>query len=126
MKKSFCTENGPKAIGPYSTVMIHNDTGYLSGMLPIVPATGILAEGDAAAQTAQVMENIKGVLGELNRTMSDILKVSIFLRNIDSFSAVNEVYARYFSSNYPARICVEVSNIPRGAQVEIDAIFAMD
>ncbi len=125
MKKCFLTQNGPRAIGPYSTAVIHGDTCYLSGVIPVVPATGKLAEGDAADQARQVFENMKTILAELNSSMDDILKTTVFLQDLGSFSAVNAVYAEYFGPNYPARSCVEVAKLPMGALVEVEAIVKM-
>lgn len=125
MKKCFLTENGPRAIGPYSTAVIHGDTCYLSGVIPVVPATGKLAEGDAAAQARQVFENMKTILAELNGSMADVLKATVFLQDLGSFADVNAVYAEYFGPDYPARSCVEVAKLPMGALVEVEAIVKM-
>ena len=123
MKKCFLTQNGPRAIGPYSTAVVHGDTCYLSGVIPVVPATGKLAEGDAAAQARQVFENMKVILSELNSSMADVLKTTVFLQDLGSFGDVNAVYAEYFGPDYPARSCVEVSKLPMGALVEVEAII---
>ena len=125
MKKCFLTENGPRAIGPYSTAVIHGDTCYLSGVIPVVPATGKLAEGDAVAQARQVFENMKTILAELNSSMEDVLKTTVFLQDLGTFAAVNAIYAEYFGPNYPARSCVEVAKLPMGALVEVEAIVKM-
>lgn len=125
MKKCFLTQNGPKAIGPYSTAVIHGDTCYLSGVIPVVPATGKLAEGDAAAQARQVFENMKTILGELGSSLDKVLKTTVFMQDLGAFGAVNEVYAEYFGPDYPARSCVEVSKLPMGAQVEVEAVVIL-
>ena len=125
LKKCFLTQNGPRAIGPYSTAVVHGDTCYLSGVIPVVPATGKLAEGDAAAQARQVFENMKVILSELNSSMADVLKTTVFLQDLGSFGDVNAVYAEYFGPDYPARSCVEVSKLPMGALVEVEAIIRM-
>lgn len=125
MKKCFLTQNGPRAIGPYSTAVMHGDTCYLSGVIPVVPATGKLAEGDAAKQAIQVFENMKTILGEMNLTLDSVLKTTVFLTDLGSFTAVNAVYADYFGPNYPARSCVEVSKLPMGALVEVEAVVSM-
>lgn len=125
MKKCFLTENGPRAIGPYSTAVIHGDTCYLSGVIPVVPATGKLAEGDAAAQARQVFENMKTILAELNSSMANVLKTTVFLQDLGSFADVNAVYAEYFGPDYPARSCVEVAKLPMSALVEVEAIVKM-
>ena len=125
MKKCFLTQNGPRAIGPYSTAVVHGDTCYLSGVIPVVPATGKLAEGDAEAQARQVFENMKTILAELNSSMEDVLKTTVFLQDLGTFAAVNAVYGEYFGPNYPARSCVEVAKLPMGALVEVEAIVKM-
>ena len=126
MKQCFLTEKGPRAIGPYSTAVVHNDTCYLSGVIPVVPATGRPVEGDAAAQARQVFDNMKVILGEMNRSMNDVLKTTVFLTDLSAFSAVNAVYAEYFGPDCPARSCVEVSALPMGVLIETEAIVAMD
>lgn len=126
MKQVHLTQAGPRAIGPYSTAVIHNDTCYLSGVIPVVPETGKLAEGDAAAQARQVFENMKVILAELDRDMSDVLKTTVFLTDLKNFAAVNQVYAEYFGPEHPARSCVEVSALPMGALIETEAIVAMN
>ena len=125
VKKCFLTQNGPKAIGPYSTATVHGDTCYLSGVIPVVPATGKLAEGGAETQARQVFENMKTILSELNSSMENVLKTTVFLQDLGSFSAVNAVYAEYFGPDYPARSCVEVAKLPMGALIEVEAIVAM-
>lgn len=125
MKKCFLTQNGPRAIGPYSTAVMHGDTCYLSGVIPVVPATGKLAEGDAAKQAVQVFENMKTILSEMDLTLDSVLKTTVFLTDLGSFTAVNAVYAEYFGPNYPARSCVEVSKLPMGALVEVEAVVSM-
>ena len=125
MKKCFLTQNGPRAIGPYSTAVIHGNTCYLSGVIPVVPATGKLAEGGAEEQARQVFENMKTILAELNSSMADVLKTTVFLQDLGTFAAVNAIYAEYFGPNYPARSCVEVAKLPMGALVEVEAIVKM-
>ena len=125
MKKCFLTQNGPRAIGPYSTAVVHGDTCYLSGVIPVVPATGKLAEGGAEEQARQVFENMKTILAELNSSMADVLKTTVFLQDLGTFAAVNAIYAEYFGPNYPARSCVEVAKLPMGALVEVEAIVKM-
>ena len=122
MKKCFLTEAGPKAIGPYSTAVTAGNTVYLSGVIPVVPATGKLAEGDAVAQAKQVFENMKTILGEMDMTLADIVKTTVFMQDLSAFGAVNALYAEYFGSDYPARSCVEIAKLPMGAQLEVEAI----
>ena len=125
MKNCFLTQNGPKAIGPYSTAVVHNGVCDLSGVIPVVPATGKLAEGGAAAQARQAFDNMKTILAEMNLTMDAVVKTTVFLQDLGAFGAVNDVYAEYFGPNYPARSCVEVAKLPMGAQVEVEAVVAV-
>ena len=122
MKKCFLTENGPRAIGPYSTAVIHGDTCYLSGVIPVVPATGKLAEGGAAEQAKQVFENMKTVLEEMGLSMNDVLKTTVFLKDMNDFAAMNAVYASYYTENCPARSAVEVARLPKDVLVEVETI----
>ena len=126
MKQCFLTQKGPKAIGPYSTAVVRDGVCYLSGMIPVDPATGKLAAQDAGGQARQVFENIKTVLGELKLTPADILKTTVFLTDLGSFGAVNEIYAEYFGPDYPARSCVQVSALPMGAKIEVEATVALE
>ena len=125
-KQCFLTRKGPKAIGPYSTAVIQGGVCYLSGMIPVDPATGKLAADDAAGQARQVFENMKTVLGELNLSLAHILKTTVFLTDLGNFGAVNEIYGAYFGPDYPARSCVQVSALPMGAQVEVEAIATLE
>ena len=124
MKQCFRSQKGPRAIGPYSTAVIQGGSCYLSGMIPVDPATGKLAAQDVAGQARQVFENIKTVLEELDLSMADILKTTVFLTDLGAFAEVNEIYAAYFGPDYPARSCVQVSALPMGAQIEAEVIAA--
>jgi 2-iminobutanoate/2-iminopropanoate deaminase len=124
MKQVFLTEKGPKAVGPYSTAVVHGDTAYLSGMIPLDPATGELVPGGIEAQSRQVFENIQTVMGEMGLTMKDALKVNVFLTDMAAFGAMNAVYAEYFGPDYPARSCVAVLALPKGALVEAEVVAA--
>lgn len=115
------TEDAPKAVGPYSQGVICNDTIYVSGQIPINPADGTLIT-DYEKACIQIFENIKNILLEANSSLSNIIKTTIFIKDIKSFDIVNKVYASYFSIPYPARSCVEVSNLPKGAILEIEVI----
>ena len=126
MKQCFLTRKGPKAIGPYSTAVIRNGICYLSGMIPVDPATGKLAAQDIGGQARQVFANMKTVLEELNASMADILKTTVFLTDLGDFGAVNEIYAEWFGPDYPARSCVQVSALPAGARIEVEAIVSLD
>lgn len=123
MKKVFLTERGPKAVGPYSTAVIQGETAYLSGMLPVDPTTGKLVDG-IGAQARQAITNVKTVLEEMGLSLSNLLKVSIFLTDLGNFSEVNAVYGDILEMPYPARSCVQVAALPLGALIEIEAIAA--
>jgi 2-iminobutanoate/2-iminopropanoate deaminase len=120
-KRVIQTEKGPKAIGPYSQAIEAGDLLFLSGQIPIDPKTGELIMGDIRKQTQQVLENIKGILESQGRGMEDVVKVTIFLKDMGNFSQVNEVYATYFPSSPPARSTVEVAKLPRDVDIEIEA-----
>lgn len=125
MKKQITTDHAPKAIGPYSQAIVHNGIIYCSGQIPLDPATGQMVEGDVAAQTVRVLENLKSVLEAAGAGFSDVLKTTVFLKNMSDFPKMNEVYARYFPEAPPARSTVEAARLPRDVQVEIDCIAAV-
>lgn len=120
--KSISTDKAPKAVGPYSQASCGGPWIFCSGQIPIDPATNELLKGSIQEQTHQVMRNIGHVLKAAGADFADVVKVSIFLQNLDHFSAVNEVYAEYFTPPYPARATVEVAKLPLGADIEIEAI----
>ena len=121
-KKVVQTEKAPKAIGPYSQAIQAGDFLFLSGQVPLDPKTGELVKGDIGQQAKQVLENIKGVLESQRLGMEDVVKVTVFLKNIENFNQVNEVYSSYFPTSPPARSTVEVARLPRDAEIEIEAI----
>lgn len=121
-KVCFKTQKGPAAVGPYCTAVVYGDTVYLSGMIGIDPAVQKPVEGDTLAQAKQVFANIKTVLGELDLTMDDVLKTTVYLTDIGEFGEVNKLYAEAFAPNFPARTCVEVSRLPMGVSIEIECI----
>jgi 2-iminobutanoate/2-iminopropanoate deaminase len=125
MRKIVSTEHAPKAIGPYSQAVVWNGIAYLSGQIPNDPATGQLVEGDIAAQTERVLQNLKAVLEACGASIESVLKVSVFLKDMADFPKMNEVYARYFTSNPPARSTVQAARLPRDVSVEIDAIASV-
>lgn len=125
MRKIVSTEQAPKAIGPYSQAVVSNGVAYLSGQIPNDPATGQLVEGDITAQTERVLQNLKAVLEACGASLDSVLKVSVFLKDMADFPKMNEVYARYFTSNPPARSTVQAAKLPRDVSVEIDAIAAV-
>ena len=121
-KKVVQTERAPKAIGPYSQAIQAGNFLFLSGQIPLDPKTGELVKGDIGQQAKQVLENIKGILESQKLRMEDVVKVTIFLKDIEKFNRVNEVYSTYFPSSPPARSTVEVAKLPRNAEIEIEAI----
>ena len=122
MKKIITTENAPKALGPYSQAIMVGNTLYVSGQIPFVPETMTLVSEDIQAQTIQSIENIKAIVNEAGGELSDIVKVNVFVKNIEDFDKINEVYAEYFSEAKPARALVEVARLPRDVKIEIEAI----
>ncbi len=122
MKKIITTENAPKALGPYSQAIMVGNTLYVSGQIPFVPETMTLVSEDIQAQTRQSIENIKAIVNEAGGELSDIVKVNVFVKNIEDFDKINEVYAEYFSEAKPARALVEVARLPRDVKIEIEAI----
>lgn len=125
MKQCHLTQKGPRAIGPYSTAVVSGGVCYLSGVIPVDPATGALASEAVEGQARQVFENMRVILEELNLSMADILKTTVFLTDLNAFGAVNEIYAEYFGPDYPARSCVQVSALPKGAQIEVEAVASL-
>ena len=122
-KQVIHTDNAPAAIGPYSQATVYGDTIYVSGQIPIDPATGEVIEGDVKAQTEQCLKNLSAILEAAGGSMDDVLKTTVYLKDINDFADMNEVYATFFKEgSYPARCAVEVANIPKGVAVEIDVI----
>ncbi len=122
MKKIVSTTHAPAAIGPYSQGIWTGDLLFLSGQIPINPETGALVEGDAAAQAEQVLKNIGAILSSQGLSFKDVVKATVFSTDMGTFSAVNEVYGRYFNEEPPARSFVEVAALPKGALVEIEVV----
>lgn len=124
MKKVISTDNAPKAIGPYSQGIMVGDFAFISGQIPINPATGELVSGEdlITVQAHQSMKNLKNILESQNLSFENVIKTTIFITDMNNFSKVNEVYAEYFEGTYPARSCVEVSKLPKGALVEVEVI----
>lgn len=119
------TPNAPAAIGPYSQAIKAGNTVYLSGQIPLDPKSMQLIDGDIEAQTAQVFRNLAAVAEAAGGTLNDAVKVNISLTDLNDFARVNEVMKRFFAEPYPARACVQVAALPRGAQVEIEVILAV-
>lgn len=122
--KAINTSNAPAAIGPYSQAIqaSGNETIYVSGQLPIDPATGNFAEGGIQAEARQSLTNIKNILAEAGLTMQNVVKVTVLLADISNFAAVNEIYSEFFTAPYPARSAFAVAALPKGANIEIEAI----
>ena len=116
------TPNAPAAIGPYSQGVAAGNTAYISGQLPIDPATGEFAGADIVSQTRQSLLNMKAILEANGMTMADVVKTTVLLADIGEFAAMNQVYAEFFAEPYPARAAFQVAALPRGAKVEIEAI----
>lgn len=124
MKKCVATDKAPQAIGPYSQAVEAGGFIFVSGQIPLVPATGEIVKGDIEAQTTQVLENLREILTAAGSSLEQAVKTTVYLTDITDFSRVNDVYARYFTKEPPARVCVEVSDLPKQALVEIDVIAA--
>jgi len=120
------TDKAPKAIGPYSQAVRAGDTVYLSGQIPLDPATGELVTGDITVQTQRVFENLRAVCEAAGGSLAKLVRVGIYLTDLKNFAAVNAVMAEFCKEPYPARSTVEVSGLPRGAEVEIDAVLVLD
>ena len=123
MKKLINTSKAPAPIGPYNQAVLVKDTLYISGQIPIDPATGKLVEGDIKKETKQSMENLKAILEEAGMTFEHVIKSSIFIKDMNQFAQINEVYGTYFDADTaPARETVEVANLPKFVNVEISMI----
>ncbi len=116
------TDNAPEAIGPYSQAIAVGSFIYTSGQIPINPKTGEVVGNEIQQQAEQVLENLKNVLEAAGSGMDKVVKTTVFIKDMNSFSKVNEVYAKYFKEPYPARSCVEVSKLPKDVLVEIEAV----
>jgi len=122
MREAISTKDGPQAIGPYSQAIRVNGFVFLSGQVAIDPATQQMVSGDVAAQTDRVMKNLSGILKAAGSRLENVVRSTVFLKNMGDFAAMNEVYARYFTVAPPARSTVEVARLPKDALVEIDVI----
>ncbi|WP_347321549.1 RidA family protein [Rossellomorea sp. RS05] len=119
--RTISTNQAPAAIGPYSQGIVVNNLFYSSGQIPLT-LEGMMVEGDVQAQTHQVFRNLQAVLKEAGASLESVVKATVFIKNMDDFGAINEVYGEYFSSHKPARSCVEVAKLPKDALVEIEVI----
>lgn len=125
MNKAIHTDDAPAAIGPYSQAIRCGVTVYVSGQLPIDPATGAFAGEDIASQTRQSLTNIKNILAAEGLEMAHVVKTTVMLKDIADFSAMNEVYAEFFTAPYPARAAYQVAALPKNARVEIECVAAL-
>jgi len=121
-KEIVSTESAPAAVGPYSQAVRAGDWVYLSGQIPIDPATGQIVTGDIAEQTHRVLKNLQAVLEAAELTLDDVVKVTVYLDDMGNFAAMNEVYATYFVASPPARACIQAAALPKGVAVEMDAV----
>ena len=124
MKQVINTNQAPGAIGPYSQAIKANGFLFVSGQLPVVPATGQFAEGGVSGQTRQSLENVKAILAAAGCTLDDVVKTTVFIKDMNDFGVVNTAYAEYFTQDCPARACFEVARLPKDALVEIEVIAA--
>ncbi|MDO4204460.1 MAG: RidA family protein [Selenomonadaceae bacterium] len=122
MKKVISTANAPAAIGPYSQAIVAGGLLFVSGQIPLDPATGAMVEGGIEAQATRVLDNLKAIVEAAGSSLAKAVKTTVYITDISDFAKVNEIYAGYFTENPPARVCVEVSNLPKGALIEIDLI----
>lgn len=120
--KAICTTSAPAAIGPYSQGIAAGSTAYISGQLPIDPASGEFAGSDIVSQTRQSLKNLQAILEANGMAMTDVVKTTVLLADIAEFARMNQVYAEFFAEPYPARAAFQVAALPRGAKVEIEAI----
>lgn len=121
-KTTVYSEKAPKAIGPYSQAIKAGGFIFTSGQIPADPATGAVVQGDIKEQAKQVFANLHAVLDAAGAAFADVVKTTVFLRDMNDFAAVNEVYATYFSGDFPARSCVQVARLPKDAGIEIEMV----
>jgi 2-iminobutanoate/2-iminopropanoate deaminase len=122
MKKIISTDRAPKAIGPYSQAVVVNGLAFLSGQIPIDPETNQLIQGDVVAQTVRVLENMKIVLEACGSSLAQVVKTTVFVKDLGEFATINETYSKYFPENPPARSTVEAARLPRDVRVEIECV----
>lgn len=126
LKKEISTTNAPAAIGPYSQAILTGNTLYVSGQIPLDPATGQIVEGGIKEQTVRVFENLKAILNEAGCTFANVVKAEVFLDDMNNFAAVNEIYASYFTEDpKPARQAIEAANLPKFVKIEISCIACL-
>lgn len=122
MNQAISTPGAPGAIGPYSQGIRAGNTVYVSGQLPADPATGTLVEGDIQTKTRRALENVRAILQKAGADMGDVVKVTVYLKDMASFAAMNEAYAEYFSEPYPARAAFAVAELPKNADLEVECV----
>ena len=122
MKEVVNTKLAPAAIGPYSQAIVAGDMVFTSGQIPLSAETGIVVGDDVSAQAVQALDNLKAVLAGAGCGLDDVVKTTVFITDMSKFALVNEIYAKYFTEKAPARSCVEVSKLPKGCLVEVEAI----
>ena len=120
--KVINTEKAPAALGPYSQAIEANGTLYVSGQIPFIPETMTCVSDDVQEQTKQSLENVKAILEEAGYSLNDVVKAGVFIKDMNDFPLINEIYAQYFVENKPARACVEVARLPKDVKVEIEVI----
>lgn len=125
MSEVIFTKNAPAAVGPYSQAIKVGNVVYCSGQIPLVPETGNLVEGDIKAQATQSLKNVKAVLTEAGADVTNVVKTTVYLADMADFGAVNEVYADFFGDHKPARSCVAVKELPKGAKVEVEVLVVL-
>ena len=122
MKKIISTDKAPAAIGPYSQALEVNGMVYTSGVIPIVPATGEIVEGGVESQADQAIGNLVALLEAAGTNADNVIKTTVFIKNMDDFGKINEIYSKYFTKDCPTRSCVEVARLPKDVLIEIEAI----
>ena len=122
MKNVVKTDKAPQAIGPYSQAIEVNGMVYTSGVVPIDPATGNVVEGDIKVQATRVFDSMKALLKASGSSCEDVVKTTVFIKDMNDFAALNEIYADYFTGDFPARSCVEVARLPKDVLIEMEAI----
>lgn len=122
MKKIICTDKAPQAIGPYSQAVAYNNMIFTSGVIPINPENNELVTGTIEVQAEQAIRNLAALLEESGSSTDQVIKTTVFIKDMNDFSKVNEIYAKYFKKDCPARSCVEVARLPKDVLIEIEAI----
>jgi len=125
MREVVQTDKGPAAVGPYSQAIVAGGLVWVSGQIPLDPATGQLVGSTGAEQAEQVLRNLRAILEAAGASMEQVVRATVYLVDLGEFDAVNQVYAKHFGERPPARVCVQVSRLPKGARVEIDAVAAI-